>query len=40
MDRRGVARRTRLWALALTLPMWWLAQHLIEGLLYGTGFIR
>jgi hypothetical protein len=33
-------RSTRLWALALVLPMWWLAQELIEHLLYGTGFIR
>ena len=33
-------RSTRLWALALTLPMWWLAQTLIQGLLYGAGIIR
>jgi hypothetical protein len=33
-------RSTRLWALVLVLPMWWLAQELIEHLLYGTGFIR
>jgi hypothetical protein len=33
-------RSTRLWALALTLPMWWLAQTLIQELLYGTGVIR
>jgi hypothetical protein len=32
--------RTRLWALALTLPMWWLASTLIQQLLYGTGVIR
>ena len=33
-------RSTRLWALALTVPMWWLADLLIGVLLYGTGVIR
>ena len=32
-------RSTRLWALASTLPMWWLADLLIDLLLYGTGVI-
>jgi hypothetical protein len=33
-------RSTRLWALAMTLPMWWLADLLIDLVLYGTGVIR
>jgi hypothetical protein len=33
-------RSTRLWALAFTLPMWWLAQLLIDAVLYGSGVIR
>jgi hypothetical protein len=31
---------TRLWALALVLPMWWLAQTSIDQLLYGSGILR
>ena len=33
-------RSTRLWALALVLPMWWLADRLIDLALYGTGVLR
>jgi hypothetical protein len=33
-------RRTRVWALALVLPMWWLADRVINLALYGTGVIR
>ncbi|WP_346623855.1 DUF6518 family protein [Blastococcus montanus] len=33
-------RSARLWALGLLLPMAWLAQELLDRLLYGTGFIR
>jgi len=33
-------RSTRLWAAALVLPMWWLAQFLVDALLYGPGLIR
>ncbi len=33
-------RSTRGWALALTLPLWWLARLLIDVVLYGTGVIR
>jgi hypothetical protein len=38
----GLPRRrsTRLWALALVLPMWWLAGRLLDLTLYGTGIIR
>ena len=33
-------RRTRLWAPALTVPLWWLADLAIQAGLYGTGVIR
>jgi hypothetical protein len=33
-------RRTRVWALTLVLPMWWLADRVINLALYGTGVIR
>jgi hypothetical protein len=33
-------RSTRVWAVALVLPMCWLAQELLDPVLYGTGFIR
>jgi hypothetical protein len=33
-------RSTRVWALALVLPMWWLADRVINLALYGTGVIR
>ncbi|TFV78400.1 hypothetical protein E4P39_04105 [Blastococcus sp. CT_GayMR19] len=33
-------RSTRVWGLALVLPMWWLADRLIAVALYGTGILR
>jgi hypothetical protein len=33
-------RGTRVWALTLVLPMWWLADRVINLALYGTGVIR
>ena len=32
-------RSTRAWAVALVLPMWWLADRLIAVALYGTGIL-
>ncbi|NEK86512.1 hypothetical protein GCU60_12220 [Blastococcus saxobsidens] len=34
------APSTRLWAVGLLLPMAWLAQELLDRVLYGTGFLR
>jgi hypothetical protein len=31
---------TRIWAAVLVLPMWWLAQHLVDAVLYGPGLLR
>ena len=33
------SRSTRLWSLGLLLPMAWLAQQVLDRVLYGTGFI-
>jgi hypothetical protein len=29
-------RSTRVWAVVLVLPMWWLAQQVVDGLLHET----